>query len=139
MTVEIWAGDPDYTKAVDLAKKLDELYNSGDTHLTSIKVDINPEFRKANIFAGYEDTARLKESGSEDTMGSLCEAFIEWPESEGENTKESWKYFTFAKTQMKRAYILSELLKTQLIVLPMADDLKCYVKNGVPYIEEVFK
>jgi hypothetical protein len=137
MTVEIWAGDPDYTKAVDLAKKLDELYNSGDRHLTSIKVDINPEYRKANIYAGYEDVTRLKESGSEDTMGSFCEAFIEWPESEIENIKEAWKYFTFAKNQMKRAYILSELLKTQLIVLPMTDDFKCYVENGVPHIDKI--
>jgi hypothetical protein len=136
MTVEMWAGDPDYENAVGLAKKLDELFNSGDRHLTSIKVDINPDYRKANIYAGYEDVVRLKESGSEDTLGSLCEAFIEWSGSEEkENTEEAWKYFTFAKNQMKRAYILSELLKTQLIVLPMTDNLKCFVKNGVPYIE----
>jgi hypothetical protein len=137
MTAEMWAEDPDYPKAVSLAKNLDELFNSGDSHLTSIKVDINPEYRKANLFAGYEDTARLKESGSEDTMGSLCEAFVEWPESEGENTKDAWKYFTFAKNQMKRAYILSELLKTQLIVLSMTDNLKCYIENGVPHIDEI--
>jgi len=138
MTAEIWAGDPDYTKAVDLAKKLDELYNSGDRHLTSIKVDINPEYRKANIYAGYEDVERIRESGSEDTMGSLCEVLIEWPgKEEEENTEAAWKYFTFAKNQMKRAFILSELLKTQLIVLPMMDDFKCYVENGVPHIDKI--
>ena len=138
MTVEIWKEDPDYAKAADLAKKLDDLYNSGDTHLTSIKVTINAEYRKANIYAGYEDTARLRESGSEDTSGSLCEAFIEWPGSgENENDKESWKYYTFAKNQMKRAFILSELLNSQLIVLSMSDNLKCFVEKGIPYIEEI--
>ena len=71
-------------------------------------------------------------------MGSLCEVLIEWPgKEEEENTEAAWKYFTFAKNQMKRAFILSELLKTQLIVLPMMDDFKCYVENGVPHIDKI--
>lgn len=134
----MWAEDADYAKAINLAKDLGKNFNSGDRHLTSIKVSINPSYHKTNIYAGYEDVSRLRETGSEDTMGGLCEVFIEWPEGEEtENNEEAWKYFTFAKTQMKRAFILSEILKTQLIILSMSDDLKCYIEEGIPYIEKV--
>jgi hypothetical protein len=121
-----------------IADEINELFNTGSNRLTSIKVCINPKYHKANIYAGYEDTARLLESGSEETMASLCEALIKWPQDElGENTEETWKDLSYAKRQMERAFMLSGKLNQQFIILNYSDDLKCYIENGKAHIERV--
>lgn len=124
--------------AEDLAQYITELFNSGDNHLTSIKVCINLKNKKANIYAGYEDTRRLLESGSEETTASLCEAFILWPHFQSEeNTEEKWKDLSYPKRQMERALLLSQKLNQQLMIINCSDDLTCFIKNGKAHIDKV--
>jgi hypothetical protein len=121
-----------------LADEINNWFNSGNNHLTSIKVCINPRYRKANIYAGYEDTGRLLESGSEETMASLCEASINWSQDElRENTEETWKDLSYPKLQMERAFMLSEKLNQQLIIISYSDNLKCFIENGKAHIEKI--
>ena len=121
-----------------LAEEINKRFNSGNNHLTSVKVCINPKYRKANIYAGYEDTARLLESGSEETMASLCEASINWSQDElRENTEEKWKDLSYPKLQMERAFMLAEKLNQQFIILSYSDDLKCYIEKGKAHIENI--
>jgi hypothetical protein len=128
----------DAVVSLQVADEINEFFNTGYNHLTSIKVCINPKYQKANIYAGYEDTERLLQSGSEETMASLCEAYITWPHMESEeNTEDSWKDFSFAKRQMERAFLLAEKLNQQFIILSYSDDLKCYIKNGKAFIERI--
>lgn len=128
----------DKVVAGELAKAINTQFNSGDNHLTSIKVCINPRYQKANIYVGYEDVTRLRESGSEDTAAGLREALIEWPDADSsENNDASWRNLSYPKTQMRKAFLLSEELKTQLIILPFSDDLKCYIKNGKVHIDRL--
>jgi DNA phosphorothioation-dependent restriction protein DptG len=124
--------------SIGIASEITEYFNTGSNRLTSIKVCINTKYRKANIYAGYEDTARLLESGSEETMASLCEALIKWPQDElGENTEETWKDLSYPKRQMERAFMLSVKLNQQFIILSYSDDLKCYIENGNAHIEKI--
>lgn len=128
----------DCAVAVELSKHITELFDSGNNHLTSIKVCINPKYQKANIYAGYEDTGRLRGNGQEETMATLCEALIDWSHSEStENTKESWKDFSYPKAQMRRALLLSQELNQQFIILCYTDNLKCYIKDGEAHIDRV--
>jgi hypothetical protein len=128
----------DAVVSLQVADEINEHYNSGNNHLTCIKVFINPMYHKANIYAGYEDTSRILESGSEDTMATLCEAYIEWSDMESEeNTVESWKDFSYPMRQMERALLLAERFNMQPIVLCCSDNLKCEIKNGKAHIDRI--
>ena len=128
----------DEAVAEELAKEIEAQFNRGDNYLTSIKVFINTMYRRANIIVEYGDMTRLRESGSEDTMAGLCEALIKWPDADSsENKDASWEDLSYPKTQIKRAFLLSEELKTQLIILPFSDDLKCYIEKGIVHIDRV--
>lgn len=130
--------DADRVVAEKLAKEIEAQFNRGDNYLTSIKVFINTMYRRANIFVGYGDMTRLRESGSEDTMAGLCDALIKWPDADSsENNDASWEDLSYPKTQIKRALLLSEELKTQLIILLFPDDLKCDIKDGKVHIDRV--
>ena len=130
--------DADRVQAAELAKEIEAQFNRGDNYLTSIKVFINTMYRRANIFVGYGDMTRLRESGSEDTMAGLCDALIKWPDADSsENNDASWEDLSYPKTQIKRALLLSEELKTQLIILLFPDDLKCDIKDGKVHIDRV--
>lgn len=138
MTIEkqkVAGKDADRVVAEELAKGIDMQFNSGDNYLISIKVFINTMYRRANIFVGYGDMTRLRESGSEDIMAGLCEALIKWPDADSsENNDASWEDLSYPETQVRRAYLLSEELKTQLIILPFSDELKCYIEDGKVHI-----
>lgn len=131
-------GKDDEAVAEELAKEIEAKFNRGDNYLISIKVFINTMYRRANIFVGYGDMTRLRESGSEDTTAGLCEALVEWPDADpSENNEASWEDLSYPETQMRRAFLLSEELKTRLIILPFSDDLKCDIKNGKVHIDRV--
>lgn len=141
MTIEkqkVAAKDADRVVAAELAKEIDAQFNRGDNYLTSIKVFINTMYRRANIFVGYGDMTRLRESGSEDTMTGLRKSLIKWPDADSsENNEASWEDLSYPKVQVKRAFLLAEELKTPLIILPFSDDLKCGIKDGKVYIDRV--
>ena len=92
-------------------------------------------YQRANIFVGYGDMTRLRESGSEDTMAGLCEALIKWPDADSsENNDASWEDLSYPRIQVKRAFLLSEKLNTRLIILSFSDELKCDIKDGKVHI-----
>lgn len=124
--------------AAEWAKEIEAQFNRGDNYLTSIKVFINTMYRRANIFVGYGDMTRLRESGSEDTTAGLRESLIEWPDADSsENNDASWEDLSYPKIQVKRAFLLSEELKKQLIILLFSDDLKCHIEKGIVHIDRV--
>ncbi len=124
--------------AVEWAKEIEAQFNSGDNRLRFMKVGVNPKYRRANIYVEYEDVTKSRPSGSEDTVAGLWEEFIEWPEADpSENNGASWRNLSYPKTQIKRAFLLAEELKTQLIILSYSDDLKCYIENGEVHIDRV--
>jgi hypothetical protein len=121
-----------------LAEELKEKFNTGDYHLTCIKVIINPQHRKANIYVGYEDSSRLAETGSEDTTADSCEALITWPHFAcSQNTEEKWKDLSFPKTQMERAKMLAEELNQQFLLVNYSNNLRCYFKEGKAFIDKI--
>ena len=130
--------DADRVVAAELAKEIEAQFNHGDNYLTSIKVFINTMYQRANIFVGYGDMTRLRQSGSEDTMAGLCEELVKWPDTDfSENKDASWEDLSYPKTQVRRAYLLSEELGTQLNILLFSDDLKCYIENGIVHIDRI--
>jgi hypothetical protein len=121
-----------------LASEIKEKFDTGSYHLTSVKVTINPKFRRANIYAGYEDTARISETGSEDTTPDLCEALITWPHFEcSQNIEENWTDLSFPKAQMERAKMLAEELNLQFLLINYSEKLKCYFKDGKAQIDRI--
>ena len=121
-----------------LSAEIKEKFDVGNYHLTSIRVIINPQYRKANIYAGYEDTTRLAETGSEDTSADSCEALITWPHFEcSQNIEENWADLSFPKAQMKRAKMLAEQLNRQFILTNYSKSLKCYFKDGEACIDKI--
>jgi hypothetical protein len=125
--------------AAQLASEIKEKFDTGSYHLTCIKVTINPQHRKANIYAGYEDTARISETGSEDTAPDLCEALITWPHFEcSQNIEENWTDLSFPRAQMERAKMLADELNIQLVPpLSYSEKLKCYIKDGKACIDKI--
>ncbi|MCX6672136.1 MAG: hypothetical protein NTX92_09480 [Euryarchaeota archaeon] len=122
----------------ELAGEINEEFNTGDNQLTSIKVSINPEHRKANIYASYKDKSRVRPNGSEDSTANSCDRLIPWLHSESlENTEESWTDFSYPKRQMERAFLLSEQLKRKFTIVYDKEELNCYIKDGKAYIEKV--
>lgn len=128
----------DEVVAAEWAKEIEAQFNKGDNRLSSIKVCINPKYRRTNIYVEYEDVTKSRPSGSEDTVAGLCEALIKWPDADSsENNDASWGNLSYPKTQIERALLLSEELKTRLIILSYSDDLKCYIKDGKVHIDRL--
>lgn len=126
--------DDDKEIAFGKAKNINSLFNTGDRHLTSVKIYINLQYETADINVGYEDVSRLRETGPEDTMPDLCEALIRWPYEDADPT---WIDYIFPKRQMMRALLLSRELKVPLIVKSSNSSLKCYMENGEAHIEKI--
>jgi len=123
--------------AFEFANEINEKFNTGKNKLTSIKVCVDPKYHKANIYAEYVDKSRVRGNGSEEEKESECEEYINWPHYKIlENTDESWKDLSYPNLQMQRALLLSQELKTQLIIVPFSDNLKCYIKDGKAHIEK---
>ncbi len=140
MTEEITAnGETNDSEVIErLAREISEEYDSGVNKLISIKIDINPKQRLANIYAGYIDTSRKSQTGSEDKWSNYLEDLIKWPHFMSlENTEEAWKDLSYPKLKIKRAYLLSKKLGHELEIVNISDDLKCEIKEGKVIIERV--
>lgn len=82
----------DEVVAAEWAKEIEAQFNKGDNRLSSIKVCINPKYRRTNIYVEYEDVTKSRPSGSEDTVTGLCEALIKWPDADSsENNDASFR------------------------------------------------
>jgi hypothetical protein len=124
--------------AEELAEEIRTRFDSGDNRLLSIKVCINPQYKKANIYIDYEDLGRSRDTGSEDSAGGFCEEIVVWPHFEClENTDEKWANLSFPSTQMERALALSKKLNKELIILSCSDNLKCYIEDGKARIDKI--
>jgi len=130
--------EDEWETAYDLAKNINGRYNRNDRHLTCIKILINPDQKTANILVGYEDVSRLRDTGPEDTMPTLCEVPVTWPTSERD---ESWddplNPFKYPKAQLMRGYLLSGHLNTQYLIYSTSNNLRALVKDGEPIIEKI--
>ena len=140
MTLEILPIDTSCDREIveQLASELTEKYNMGKNHLTSIKVTINPQFRRANIYVEYMDTGRFPETGREDTTSDLCEEIITWPHFKcSQNTEENWADLSFPKVQMERALMLANELNIKFEYGSYSEKLKCYFEDGKACIDRI--
>jgi hypothetical protein len=105
-----------------LAEQIDKDFNQGDLCLTSVQLDISTG-NGADLYVGYEDNSRLRETGPEDTMSSSTGAKITWPGEEQDDSNH-------IIMQIQRGVFLSDTLHMTFIITSYTDHVMYYVSQG---------
>lgn len=121
----------DQKTALTLAKQILKDFHQGDLYLTTMYLYISTGRGSADIYAGYEDSGGLRETGSEDTMSSLRQAHIGW---NGADSSEP----DHIQLQIKRSVFLASELKRTLIINSPKEKMTYYVnKDGIVRLSNI--